>query len=185
MERRDFLEDPDVRAMLRFQAGDEAAFRELYLRHFPGVVTYLARCLRSRERGEDLAQEVFLRVHRYRDAYRPQASFRTYLYHVAHNAMLNALRSREPAPMPEDPLEALERLPDTDTPEQRASEEQMVMRVASALFELPERQRAAVVLARCQELSYQEVAASMDLSMPAFKSLLNRARVALLKVVGP
>lgn len=185
MEDRDYREDPDVRAMLRFQAGDGAGFRELYLRHFAGVVGFLARGLRSRPRAEELAQEVFLRLHRYRANYRPEAGFRTYLYRIARNALLNELRSREPGPSAFDPAQELEALPDGDTPEQRALEEQMVARVTSALFELPERQRTAVVLTRYQGLSYDEAAEVMEVREPALKSLLNRARVALIGRMTP
>ncbi len=185
MEHRDYTEDPDVRAMLRFKAGDDAAFRDVYARHFAGVVGFLARGLRSRARAEELAQEVFLRLHRYRERYRPEASFRTYLYRVARNALLNELRSREALPFADDPTATLEALPDHDTPEQRADQEQRVAKVTSALFELPERQRTAVVLTRYRELSYEEAAAAMELSEPALKSLLNRARVALLGRITP
>lgn len=179
MGDRDYRDDPDVRAMLRFQAGDQGAFRELYGRHFAGVVGFLQRGLRSRARAEEVAQEVFLRLHRARERYRPDASLRTFLYHIARNALLNELRARRDQPSAEDPTGVLEAAPDHDTPEQRAMEEQMVARVTSALFELPERQRTAVVLTRYQGLSYEEAAAVMEINEPALKSLLNRARVAL------
>jgi len=175
--------DPDVQLMLRFQAGDEAAFRILFERHLAPLVGFLTRGLRSRQAAEDVAQEVFVRVYRYRDRYRPDASFRTFLYRVARNAMLNALRRPRVEAGAEDPGAILDALTAPDDPERSLLEDEAVRRVTVALLDLPERQRTAVVLTRYQGLAYEEAAAVLDVRVQALKSLLNRARVALAQEV--
>jgi len=185
MSGTSYERDPDVAAMLRFQTGDEAAFRHLFRRHYRSVVGFVWRGLRSQARAEDVAQEVFLRLYRFRDSYRPDAAFRTFLFHVARNAMLNALRDRTPGPTDQDPDELLASLAGDSNPEQAALEEDLVTRTTMALFELPERQRTAVILTRFQEMSYEDAAAVLGMSEKALKSLLNRARVALAGRVSP
>jgi RNA polymerase sigma-70 factor (ECF subfamily) len=185
MNGTSYENDPDVAAMLRFQAGDERAFRDLFRRHYRSVVGFVGRGLRSQARAEDVAQDVFLRLYRFRDNYRPHATFRTFLFHVARNAMLNALRDRTPGPGERDPQEVLADLAGDSNPEQSALKEDLVMRTTMALYELPERQRTAVILTRFQEMSYEEAAAVLEVSEKALKSLLNRARVALAGRVAP
>src|SRR5438552_2322353 len=93
------LRDPDVRLMLRVRdADDAAAFGELVDRSRHRLVGILHHLLGNPEEAEDLAQEVFLRVYRTRKRYRPRAKFSTWLFTIANNLALNALRSRQRKP---------------------------------------------------------------------------------------
>jgi len=187
-------ERSDADLMLAFQAGDEAAFSALLVRHQNVVVSLAYRYLGNRADAEDLAQEVFVKVYRAGKGWRPEAKFSTWLYRVTVNACLNEVRNRKTRPTQgaasfhavegpgrdagppdlraEPPGDALERS------ELRAA-------VRRAVDELPERQRMALLLNRFQGLGYEELAATLDLSIPAVKSLLVRARESVRVALEP
>src|SRR5947209_20573939 len=93
------LRDPDIRIMLRVRDDDPTAFAELVDLYNHRLVTVLHHLLGNPEEAEDLAQEVFLRVYRVRKKYRPRAKFSTWLFTIANNLALNALRSRQRKPV--------------------------------------------------------------------------------------
>ncbi|HYW81007.1 MAG TPA: sigma-70 family RNA polymerase sigma factor, partial [Thermoguttaceae bacterium] len=92
--RRYTLADPDVRLMLQVRDDDAAAFEELVLRYQDRLVVVLEHLVGNRDQAEDLAQDVFLRVFRARGRYVAGAKFSTWLFTIANNVALNALRSR-------------------------------------------------------------------------------------------
>jgi RNA polymerase sigma-70 factor (ECF subfamily) len=85
--------DPDVRLMLRVRDDDAGAFEELVIRYQGRLLNVLENLVRDRDRAEELAQDVFLRVFRARKRYEPTARFSTWLFTIAHNVASNALRS--------------------------------------------------------------------------------------------
>src|SRR5258707_9364384 len=87
-------DDPEVELMLRVQVDDPGAFAELVERYWAQVFGRFYRRLGDRQEAEDLAQDVFLRLYRYRKRYQPRAKFATWLFHVTENVSRNALRSR-------------------------------------------------------------------------------------------
>src|SRR5215470_2871383 len=146
------LRDPDVRLMLRVRdADDAAAFGELVQRYQQRLVGILHHLLGGPEEAEDLAQEVFLRVYRTRRRYHPTAKFSTWLFTIANNLALNALRSRQRKPTV--PLPASESGPlgarpaeqlVTDRgqpPGQRLQQQELAAVIRQALAGLNERQR--------------------------------------------
>ncbi len=177
--------DPDAALMQRVGQGDAEAFDRLLSRYRPRVFGRLYRELGSREEAEDFTQEVFLRLYRYRGRYQPRAKFATWLFHITTNVARNALRSRRRRPcLPlaavagadeAPPLEGM--LPDRgEAPERPLEREELARRVRSAISGLGDRQRAAVELFQFEDRSYTEVAARMDVTPKAAKSLLYRAR---------
>src|SRR5215510_14154121 len=84
----------DVQLMLEVKAGDEQSFGLLLQRYRTPLVNFLYRMVRSREQAEDLAQEVCIRVYRAREEYVPSAKFTTWLFRIATNMALNALRDQ-------------------------------------------------------------------------------------------
>src|SRR5262245_30172527 len=92
-------DDPEVRLMLRVQNDEPGAFAELIRHYWPRVFGRFLRTLADRQDAEDLAQEVFLRLYRARKNYQPRARFNTWLFHIAQNAVRNALRSRQRRPV--------------------------------------------------------------------------------------
>src|SRR6476646_9353610 len=92
------LRDPDIRLMLRVRDDDNEAFAELVEVYHTRLVGVMQHLVGKAEEAEDLAQEVFLRVYRTRKKYHPKAKFSTWLFTIANNLALNALRSRQRKP---------------------------------------------------------------------------------------
>lgn len=184
----------DVELMLATRAGDENAFTELVDRHRDAVVNLTYRYLGNKSDAEDLAQEVFLKVYRARARYEPSAKFTTWLYRVAANACLNEVRDRRHRPTfsaaalaSGDGEEAS--LPVADgavrSPLEEAERSELREQVRAALDELPERQRIALLLNKFHGLGYEELADSLEMTVPAVKSLLVRARENVRRRIEP
>jgi RNA polymerase sigma-70 factor (ECF subfamily) len=194
------MADPDVRLMLRVRDGDAVAFEQLVARYQARLIRLLDHMIGDRDQAEDLAQDVFLRVYRARDRYEPGAKFATWLFTIANNVALNARRSharrREVnlSPSAGDqsgplagtrPLERMLAVSSGQIPARQIDKAETRDIVRLALEALGERQRMAVLLSKFEQLSYAEIAEAMELSPPAVKSLLSRARVNLRDVLTP
>ena len=170
------LPDADVQAMLRLGAGEEQALNELVDRWQQPLVNFFYRSLRDVEQAEDLTQVVFIRLYRAAPRYRPQAKFTTYLFHIARRLLINEYRRRQRKPLEAvDPTELSAVDDDTTARNVREIEEAF----ERALLDLPENHRTAILLLKQQELSYQEIAATMGASESAVKTWIFRARKAL------
>lgn len=175
--------------MLELQQGDLQAFDRIVLHYERPVRMFITRYLRDRDRGEDLAQEAFIRVYKARKRYEPTARFRTWLFTIVTRLCLNEIRGLKRhnrlflrQTRGEDPSEDLmARLPDEaiETPQEKVEREELQDVLQAAIDSLPEKQRIALLLLRQNECSYQEIATQMDASPQAVKSLLNRARETL------
>jgi RNA polymerase sigma-70 factor, ECF subfamily len=187
----------DVQLMLDVKAGDEQSFGLLLQRYRTPLVNFLYRMVRSREQAEDLAQEVFIRVYRAREEYVPSAKFTTWLFRIATNLALNSIRDHRhqkleismDAPVTADaedgdekPFEVADKHP---TIEQELVEEDRKKMIRHAIEKLPEKQRAAVLLHKYQELDYAEIAKILSVSESALKSLLFRAYESLRVELAP
>jgi len=186
-------QDPDAALMLAFQRGDAQAFRVLYERHARAMVAYCHRFVRDAGRAEELAQDVFVKLHRAVHRYSPSARFKTFLYRVATNHCLNELRRGEYAARAASPGASdgagrpdLAALPSPlASPQQALEATRLEGAVARLLDGLPEKQRAAFVLCRFEGLSYQEIAETLETSVSAVKSLVHRATVAAAAALTP
>ena len=162
----------DLELMLRIKDGDAASFEVLLLRYRIPLVSFLHRMVRDRALAEDLAQEVFLRVYQARERYQPEARFTTWLYRIATNLALNAIRDRKDKVS--EP--AFERFVDPQpTVEQRLIERDRERLIRQAVESLPENQCVAVILHKYQEVDYRQIAGVLNVSESAVKSLLFRA----------
>ena len=168
--------DPDVELMLRFQQGDERAFEELVRRHTRPVLNLVYRYIGDASRAEDVSQDIFVKVYRARMKYEPKAKFSTWLYRIAVNHCLNEIRARKSQPALAAPVNDLLEQPSGEDPDQRIAHQELQAAVKAAIDALPDNQRAAVLLARFEEMSYEEIAETMDLSLEAVKSVLFRAK---------
>jgi len=186
-EQNAWLRDPDVQRMLRVQNGDDGAFGELVQTYQDRLIGIFSHLLQNSEAAEDLAQEVFLRVYRARERYRPTAKFSTWLFRIANNLASNSRRSRsrrkeiqlkagESGPQGVTPQEQLATANSALMPGRQLDRKEMRELIRDALNTLNERQKMALLLNKFEHMSYQDIASSMDLSVQAVKSLLTRAR---------
>jgi RNA polymerase sigma-70 factor (ECF subfamily) len=190
------LRDPDVGLMLRTKEGDEAAFAQLVANNQNRLVGVLAHMLGDAEAAEDVAQEVFFRIYQARHGYEPTARFSTWLFRIANNLALNRRRDtgrrREFVPNGSEPgfsgVRPIERLLADKSglmPAQQFDKSEMQSIVQAALETLNEKQRMAVLLHKFQEMSYSEIAGTLDMTPAAVKSLLSRARDNLREKLEP
>src|ERR1700726_945820 len=189
----------DVQLMLDVKAGDEASFDFLLRKYRTPLINFLFRMVRDAGTAEDLAQEVFLRVYRARQRYSPSAKFTTWMFRIATNLALNSVRdNRYPQleiSMDHTVAAGDDEHPPMEAPDRPPSVEQQLVardrseRILRAIHALPEKQRAAVLLHKYQELDYDEIARVLECSESALKSLLFRAyetlRVELAPLVSP
>jgi RNA polymerase sigma-70 factor (ECF subfamily) len=167
--------------MLRVRDGDAASFEVLLRRYRLPLVSYFRRMVRDQALAEDLAQEAFLRVYKSRERYQPEAKFTTWLYRIATNLALNAIRDRrdEVSGSADDDGEGsgvLERfIAPCPTVEQRLVQRDRERLIRQSVESLPENQRAAVILHKYQEVDYRQIAGILSVSESAVKSLLFRA----------
>jgi RNA polymerase sigma-70 factor (ECF subfamily) len=193
---RRYALDPDVRLMLEVRDDSAAAFEELVLRYQSRLVRVLEHLVGSRELAEDLAQEVFLRMYRSRKRYVPGAKFATWLFTIANNAAMNALRNRsrrhevhlavqDGSSTDGHPLEKMIAASSGQMPARQLDKAEVRDVVRVALESLGQRQRLAVLLNKFEGMSYADIAEAMQMSLQAVKSLLSRARENLREVLEP
>lgn len=185
----------DEALMARIAGGDAQAFEILLGRHQPRILNLIYRSLGDRIRAEDVAQEVFLRVWRAAGDYEPKSKFTTWVYRIAVNLCLDTLkeaRRRPPladwhagAGNPDDQAEVLGGLDGAPSPEELLIDAQESGRIFAALRGLPANQRLAVVLAKFDGLSYDEISRVLGCSKSAVESLLIRAKSTLREKLLP
>ena len=164
--------------------GDTAAFEELIERHQSLVAGTVARMLGSNSDVEDIAQQVFIRVWKSAGRYVARAKFTTWLLKITRNLVFNELRrSKRHAQVPIQTESGAEERPLEDeaapAPDASLLEAELQQAIESAITQLPESQRMALILRRYEEMSYEEIGEILDLSVPAVKSVLFRARTEL------
>jgi RNA polymerase sigma-70 factor, ECF subfamily len=171
----------DLRLMQLVGRGDTGAFEQLIEKHQALVAGTVARMLGSNSDVEDIAQQVFIRVWKSARRYVPRAKFTTWLLKITRNLVFNEMRrtkrrahvALQSEPGVEDPP-----LKDETTlaPDASLLETELQRTIEHAILQLPETQRMALVLRRYEQLSYEQIAEILDLSVPAVKSVLFRAR---------
>ena len=179
----------DVRSMQLVRAGDTIAFEELVERHQRLVAGTVARMLGNNSDVEDIAQQVFVRVWKSAKRYVPRAKFTTWLLKITRNLVFNELRRRSrhaQLPLQVDSEEEERPIKDEQAraPDALLLEQELQRAIETAIAQLPETQRMAVVLRRYNELSYEQIADVLGQSVPAVKSLLFRARTELRTRLG-
>src|SRR6266849_3344991 len=171
----------DIRLMQLVAGGDTKACEELIERHQSLVAGTVARMLGSNSDVEDIAQQVFIRVWKSARRYVPRAKFTTWLLKITRNLVFNELRrTKRHAHVPLQSEPGVEDPPVKDetnlAPDASLLELELQRTIEDAILQLPETQRMALVLRRYEQLSYEQIAEVLDLSVPAVKSVLFRAR---------
>jgi len=171
--------------MAAYQAGNAAAYSELYERYAGRVYGFLARRLTDRSLAEDLYQEAFLRVHRARSSYDSNRPFRTWLFGIVYNLLADTLRAQRRGPQGSSTDDgAAARMvradPDLVASDQPSPERFVAARQASealdgALHALPSDEATVLILARLEGLSYEDIGTIVGRSPAATKQLAYRA----------
>lgn len=165
--------DEDLIAHLA--GGDEAAYRALVDRHLRSAYRFALRMFRQQAEAEDAVQEAFLRLWQKADRFRAgRGSFRAWFYRLLYNVSIDMMRRRPPfePELDDDP-------PGDGDPARDLADDQRTRAVMAALGQLPERQRAALLLTYYEGLSNKEAAAALDVGIKALEALLVRGRRAL------
>lgn len=169
--------DGDAILMSEVAGGSEHALRMLIEKWKNPLANYFYRSVRDAHAAEDMAQQTFVNLYRAREGYVPSAKFSTYLFRIARHVLINEFRKSARRPCdPTDPAD-MAAVARGGRGELEAAELEEIF--YSTLETLPENQRTAILLCKQQELSYEEIAASMDASVPAVKTWIFRARTAL------
>ncbi|MEQ1877021.1 MAG: RNA polymerase sigma factor [Bdellovibrionia bacterium] len=166
----------DDELMLEVARGSQKAFAELFDRHSGKVLGYAMRLMGGDKiKGEDISQNAWMKVIKAAPSYRGSSSFIAWVHTIVRNTAFNELRSRRRR----GEEELTENIADevtVESVEAQLSQTDDVQLLKSKIDELPDSQRAVLVAYMTEELSYEEIASQLDLSVSSVKSLLFRAR---------
>ena len=170
----------DEALMLEVRDGQAAKLAVLFERHHRALFHFFCRVTGNREQSEDLVQDVFFRLLKYRETYQPRTSFCAWMYQVARNAHVDSLRKRRPEfQWPEDAPEPVSPEPLSDEKIRRSQEVELLHR---ALGALPAEKRELLVMTRFQNLKYEEIGEILGCEVSAVKLRVYRAVRALSQV---
>ena len=175
--------ETEAALIAKAQTGDRNAYGELVRHHHPGVVNVVYRMCGDMELAEDAAQDAFIQAWLHLPSFRPGTSLRNWLYRIAVNAALDVIRRG-----PKQPFADLETLsmPDPQAgPEAVLLQKERTHAVQQAILSLTEASRAVLVLREYGGLSYQEIAAALDIPLGTVMSRLNYARDRLKELLAP
>jgi len=168
-------DDAEERQLVtRSAAGDHDAFRQLVLRHHRRVVNIAYRALGDSSLAEDVAQEVFVKVYRHLPGYRHDKPFVHWLHRITANAVTDVVRRRHSLLS----LDALEQAPagGQADPQDVAARHAVQLAVRRAIANLPSHYRDAVALQVFHDLSYEDIAAILEIPIGTVMSRLNVAK---------
>jgi RNA polymerase sigma-70 factor (ECF subfamily) len=197
VEDSGYLHDPEVQLMLRAKQGDDEAFTKLVSNYQDRLTTIFFHMTQNQEAAEDLAQDVFMRIYRARHGYEPTARFSTWLFRIANNLAVNSHRSkvkRKEVALPAGESTSMSGVRPENVelaeksalmPTRQIDKHELQLVVQKAIEQLSERQRLTVLLHKFEGMSYADIAEIMEMSVPAVKSLLSRARDSLRTALEP
>src|SRR5512145_1795205 len=176
----DHKQDPDVQLMLKAGAGDLQSFESLVVKHQKSVLNAAYRYTGNPSVAEELAQDVFVRVFRAAPTYKPEARFSTWLFTIVRNVFSNYRMRQGKQDHQMDAESDLYALSQNDeNPEEAAIRNELESKIQKAVLALPESLRMPLILSQFQQMSYEEIANVLELSVAAVKVRIFRARQAL------
>ena len=179
------MDDSDHALIKAIGTGDHLAFELLVQRYQHAVLNFIFRCTGDRHSAEDLAQEVFMRVYRASSDFEPRGKVSTWIFKIAHNLCLNEAKRGM----------RRERLHHTLSTQGTAAggyvssqgiehhEFEYKRDLMHALEELPDNQRAALLLRVSEGLSYAEISRVLSVTVSSVESLIFRARTRLRQIL--
>jgi len=180
----------DSELVIKIKNGDQNAFRQLFEQYQHLVYNTCYRMSGNREEAEDITQDVFIKIIHAAGKFRGDAKLSSWIYRIAVNTCLKKERRKKLENwislefLFQDEGKLQPQSPDK-TPDQQVEILEKEQIVQNAIRNLPERQKTALILHRYENLSYQEIAAVMEISLSAVESLLHRAKENLTKKLIP
>ncbi|MCB0363801.1 MAG: RNA polymerase sigma factor [Bdellovibrionaceae bacterium] len=176
----------DDELMKRLAQGDQRAFAELFERHAGKILGYACRLMGDKAKAEDVSQDVWLKVVKAAPSYTGSGHFIAWAYTLTRNRALNVIRNSKRL---DEAISVGGGDEGVDVPDREELEEKVmnlaeVERVKQEIDKLPDAQRVALVTWLTEDMTYDELAAHMDTSVSAVKSLLFRARRSLEEALG-
>ena len=168
------LQTDEIELVTQAQNGDRNAFSELVRTHSQGVLNVVYRMCGNQQLAEDAAQEAFIQAWMRLSSFRPKASFRSWLYRIAVNAAIDMLR-KEKRILP-NAVEDLNLVASNPSPEAMLTSGERAELVAKAVATLPDASRTVLILREYEELSYNEIAETLEIPMGTVMSRLSYAR---------
>jgi len=163
----------DEAVMSEVRAGDVGRLEVLFDRHQPALVRYFTYLSGNRTLSEDLAQDAFFRVLKYRHTYQPGANFRAWLYQIGRNVYADHIgRNQSDVAMPEQAAGIRGNEP---PPDREFQKKQEAMLVRKALAEMPGEKREVLILSRFQDMKYEEIATVLKCEVGTVKVRVYRA----------
>ena len=193
-EHRPFDASDDSQVVAAYLKGNARAFTELVGRYEKRLLNFVYRTIGDRERGEDLVQEVFIRVHRHLHRFDQSKKFSTWIYTIASNLAKNELRKRSRNPLvlfqpikknwdaDHRPLQFEDR---HNRPDDLFRKRHLREQVEWAVSKLPEHHRMVFMLRELEGKTYEEIAEITDCNLGTVKSRLNRARNRFAQLIKP
>jgi RNA polymerase sigma-70 factor (ECF subfamily) len=174
----------DDELMNKIALGQMKAFEELFNRHKSQVLGYLCRLLADKQKAEDVSQEIWMRVIKYSPHYEAKGQFKAWLMTMSRNAAFNASRSSRPEDLDDMAVQsAVDENLLAQTDHWLESQENLG-RIKNCVDQLPDQQRQVFAIWLNEDLSYDELAKQLALSLSSVKSILFRARQNLEKCIG-
>jgi RNA polymerase sigma-70 factor (ECF subfamily) len=187
-----YSEQLDEDLVARVQRGDKSAFDFLVIKYQHKIIQLVNGYIKDPSEAQDVAQEVFLKAYRALGSFRGDAAFYTWLYRIAINTAKNYLlsRSRRSSSSEVDiqDAEAIENAPQLqgmETPERHLLNEEIIDTIKTAIENLPEEMRIAIMLREFEGMSYEEIAVAMDCPVGTVRSRIFRAREAIDSKLNP
>ena len=185
-----YLEDSML--ISRSQAGDRSAFNALVQKYHGRAYQYAYRLTRNADEAQDIVVEAFLRVFNALHNFKGQSSFVTWLYRIMTNCYLDHKKRDKSkrnvsleAALQTESGELTRQIEDSGpTPYEQTERDARSIRMDHAVSQLPEFQRAMIVMYHSEMMSYEEIAAALDLPVGTVKSRLNRARLSLRELLA-
>jgi len=179
----------DEELMLSYQKGEALVMDELLRRYRNPIYRYAFRLSLNAQEAQDITQEVFLRVHQYRESFAGEGKFRPWLYSIAHNLCVSRLRRNKWFVLwprrNDDPNAQMDFASSDPSPQENASKEELAEVVKKCIQSLPFLQKEALVLREYEGLDYREIAGILKKSPNTIKTLIFRARQKLKEKLLP
>jgi RNA polymerase sigma-70 factor (ECF subfamily) len=177
------VKEEDKELIVLAQKGDERAYRTLLTKYERAVFNICLKMVRNREEARDLSQEAFMKVFSMLDRYNPSYAFSNWLFKITSNLCIDSMRKRRVSTLPMDePIQSskgeFERqyASPTDTPDKTLAKKERMALLARAIDSLPDHYRIMIVLRHQQDLSYEEIAETLDVPLGTVKARIHRAR---------